>query len=165
MKILDSLSEGEYLLVLATNKAAMADLDEEQLLAMHARVRRARNKYVSLYRRAGAAKVKQKRARGSAEAANTRNAAKAEVFEDALGRVSRQLAVAARRSALELKEERLALARTDAPTFADGHGSKSKALQADSNPATVARKSGGRKKLEASTKAVGARRQAKKDAR
>lgn len=166
VKIVNSLSEGEFVLVRETKKAQMADLDEDELLALHTRVRRARNKYVTLYRRAGATKVKQKGSRGSGKSANTRNAAKAEVFEDALSRVSRQLAVVSRRSANELKDERLALARTDAPSFDDdGRDANGRTLRAVSNRAKVGRKSGGRKKFEASTLATGARRQAKKDKR
>lgn len=44
---------------------------------LHARVRRARNKYVMLYRRRGAAKVRAKGARGVAAEANERGWAKA----------------------------------------------------------------------------------------
>ena len=77
----------------------MAHLDADALMELHARVRRARNKYVTLYRRRGAAKVRAKGARGSAAEANERGWAKAEVFEEALARVSRQLAAAAQRSA------------------------------------------------------------------
>ena len=118
-KTVNALSENEYVLVRETAKAQMAELDEDELIELHIRVRRARNKYVTLYRRAGATKVKQKGGRGAGKAANTRNAAKAEVFEGALSRVSRQLAGVARRSARELKDERLALARSDPPSFGD----------------------------------------------
>ena len=165
MNIVNSLSEGEFVLVRETKKAQLADLDEDELIALHSRVRRARKKYVTLYRRAGATKVTQKGGRGSGKSANTRNAAKAEVFEDALSRVSRQLAVVSRRSASELKDERLALARNDAPAFPGSVEADGKARRANSNRAKVGRKSGGRKKHEASTLAAGARRQAKKDQR
>ncbi len=165
VKILNSLSEGEFRLVRETEKVQMADLDEDELIALHSRIRRARNKYVTLYRRAGAAKVKHKGGRGSGKTANTRNAAKAEAFEDALSRVSRQLAVASRQSARELKDERLALARGDAPSFDDGRIANGKMHRASRNRAKVGRKSGARKKFEASTLAAGARRQAKKDKR
>lgn len=88
-----------------------------------------------------------------------------EVFEDALARVSRQLAVAARRSASELKEARLAQARTDSsppraavkPARASG---VRKRVRVD-----TARESPGRKKREAGSIAAGSRRQAKRDSR
>jgi hypothetical protein len=165
VKMENSLSEAEFVLLRETKKAQMADLDEDELIALHSRVRRARKKYVTLYRRAGATKVKQKGGRGSGKSANTRNAAKAEVFEDALSRVSRQLAVVSRQSARKLKDERLALARNDAPSFPGSGDSDRTAHRADSKRAKVGRKSGGRKKFEASTLAAGARRQAKKDHR
>ena len=61
-KLLNSLSEDEYVLIRGTKKARMADLDEEALIRLHTRVRRARNKFVKLYRRSGAAKVEAMRA-------------------------------------------------------------------------------------------------------
>ncbi|CAN5476325.1 hypothetical protein BH09ACT7_BH09ACT7_21910 [soil metagenome] len=112
-KILNSLSENEFALIRETGKAAMVELDEDDLIELHGRIRRARNKYVTSYRRAGAVKVTQKGARGAGKAANTRNADKAEVFEDALSKVSRQLAVVSRQSAGALKAERLTRARSD----------------------------------------------------
>ena len=165
VKIVNSLSESEYVLVRETAKAQMAELDEDELIELHARVRRARNKYVTLYRRAGATKVKQKGGRGAGKAANTRNAAKAEVFEDALSRVSRQLAVVARRSARELKDERLALARSDSPSFGVSPDDDGKVRSMGRTRVDTTRESPGRKKYEASTIAAGARRQAKKDQR
>jgi hypothetical protein len=164
VKILNSLSEDEYVLVRETAKSEMAGLDEEELIALHTRVRRARNKYVKLYRRAGAAKVGEKRGRGSAKAANTRNAARAEVFEDALSKVSRHLASVARQSARDLKDQRLALARTDSPSFS-GSDSSGKARSKGRIRVDSTRQNPGRKKREASTRAAGARRQAKKDGR
>ena len=50
--LLNSLTEGEWLLLAETKRAAMADLDEDELLALHTRIRRARTKYMSQYRRA-----------------------------------------------------------------------------------------------------------------
>ena len=49
--------------------------------------------------------------RAAASSKNQRTRAKAEVFEDALARVSRRLAALARQSAAELRAERLAAAR------------------------------------------------------
>lgn len=164
-KIESSLSKGEFVLVRETKKAQLAGLDEDELIALHARVRRARNKYVTLYRRAGAAKVGEKGGRGSAKPANKRNADKAEVFEDALSRVSRQLATVSRNSARALKDERLARARNDAPDLAAAGDVDANVGSRGKSRMIASRKSPGRKKFEASTRAAGARRQAKKDKR
>lgn len=56
-KLLESLSASDFQIVRATEPTQIADLDEDALIALHARVRRARNKHVGNYRRAGAAKV------------------------------------------------------------------------------------------------------------
>lgn len=97
---------------------------------------------------------------------------KAEVFEDALSRVSRRLARVSRDAALELKAERLARARTDSPTSEKDTGKgrgkdKGKGKVASSGRIRTddTRESPGRKKYEASTIAAGARRQTKKDRR
>jgi hypothetical protein len=86
-------------------------LDEDDLLELHTRVRRARNKYSKLYRRRASAQVKTDRSRGRASKAHGRTAMKAEVFEDALAVVSRQLAEVARDAAEQLRAERLEAAR------------------------------------------------------
>ncbi|CAG7591820.1 hypothetical protein ACVH9Z_12020 [Rhodococcus opacus] len=164
-KILNSLSEEEFVLIRETKKAQMADLDEDKLITLHTRIRRARNKHVKLYRQEGAVKVADKGARGAGKAANTRNADKVEVFEAALSRVSGQLATAARASARELKDERLARARSDSPSFSELGDSNGKVGSSGKERADATRKSSGRKKFEASTIAAGARRQAKKDKR
>lgn len=164
-KILNSLSEGEYVLVLETKKDRMDELDEDDLIALHTRIRRARNKYSTNYRRAGSAKVKNKRARGSGKAANTRNADKAEVFEDALSRVSRRLATVSRQSARDLKDERLQRARQDAPSFMENGAGSVKVTSKGKVRVDETRANSGRKKFEASSIAAGARRQAKKDSR
>ncbi|WP_431238467.1 hypothetical protein ACQ86B_00635 [Mycolicibacterium aichiense] len=164
-KLLNSLTEAEFLLVRDTDTGALTHLDEDALLDLHRRIRRARNKYVGLYRRTGAAKVSAKGARGAARSANERNGAKAEIFEGALGRVSKQLGVAAARSARELKEERLARARQEssAPVTPAKGGGRVPTLGRARVDQT--RESSGRKKREAGSIAAGARRQAKRDNR
>lgn len=164
-KLLNSLTESEFLLIRETERAALAELDEDALLELHRRIRRARNKYVGLYRRAGAAKVSAKGARGSARSANERNGAKAEIFEGALGRVSKQLGIAAQRSARELKAERLARARQDSTAPAPPAKGKGKVATLGRARVDQTRKSPGRKKREAGSIATGARRQAKRDTR
>jgi hypothetical protein len=106
--LLNSLTEKELLLVRRTDPDQMADLDEDALVDLHTRIRRARNKYVTVYRRNAAARVEKTGGRGKAYAKNSRSRAKAEVFEDALARVSERLAAAARESAVALRAERLA---------------------------------------------------------
>ena len=82
-----SVSEAEWLLLAETKRAALADLDEDELLALHSRVRRARTKYVKQYRRAASARVAEVGGRGAARPKNRRAAEKAEAFEKALARV------------------------------------------------------------------------------
>lgn len=164
-KLLQSLSESDFQIVRATEPTQMADLDEDALIALHARVRRARNKHVGNYRRAGAAKVAHKGARGVARKVNERNAARAEILEDALSRVSRQLGIVARRSARELKEDRLARARS---AVAEGNPTpreSGKVRTYGRVRVDETRRSPGRKKREAGSIAAGARRQAKRDSR
>lgn len=163
-KLENSLSEDEFVLVRETKKAQMADLDEDALIDLHSRIRRARNKYVKLYRRTGAEKVDKKKSRATGRSANQRNAAKVEVFEEALARVSRRLGAVARQSAETLKQERLALARNDSPISAGGAGG-GKVKSVGRARVDSTRDSSGRKKYEASSIAAGARRQAKKDSR
>jgi hypothetical protein len=109
--LLNSLNETELAIIRETELARMVELDEDDLADLHDRVRRARTKYVKMYRREASAKVEEYGGRGKARPKNTRNAQKAEVFEDALARVSRRLAVIARQSAQALKAERLAASR------------------------------------------------------
>ncbi|MDG4822537.1 hypothetical protein O7635_11815 [Asanoa sp. WMMD1127] len=113
--VIGSMKEDEQLLVRETTADQMADLDEDELVELHTRVRRARDKYVKLYRRQSADRVKATGARGKAYARGSRDRDKAEVFEEALARVSRRLATAARAAARAFKAERIAEAR--AATF------------------------------------------------
>lgn len=105
------LNEQEKELLRKVEPDALGDLDEDELSAVHDRIRRARNKYSKNYRRQAAAQVGKDASRAKAHAKNARTAVKAEAFEDALARTSRRLAKLARDSADELKAERLAAAR------------------------------------------------------
>jgi hypothetical protein len=121
---------------------------------------------VKNYRQDAAQAVRRKGGRGAARPATKHNAAKAEAFESALARVSRQLGVVADRSAAELKDERLTRAAGDKKSsFSGAAGGKGKVISAGAERVDRTRKSSGRKKIEASTKAAGKRRQAKKDRR
>ncbi len=162
--LLNSLTEAESNLVRETKLDKLRELDEDGLVELHQRIRRARNKYVKLYRRQASAKVAAKGGRGIARPKNTRNAGKAEVFEDALARVSRRLGVAARASAAHLKAERLATAAGSTGRVSGGGDAKKSAAGGAGRVLHMPR-TPDRKKRAASTKAKGARRQAKKDAR
>jgi hypothetical protein len=162
-----SLTKAQGDLLRETEPARLADLDEDALLDLHARVRRGRNKYVGLYRRQGAARVAAKGARGKAASGNRINAERAEVFELALARVSKRIDVVARAAAAELKAERLAAAAavksgTGPETSGSSGGGTGTAAVSTRRRAT---KTTGGKKRDASSQSAGARRQAKRDAR
>jgi hypothetical protein len=155
--------ESESAIVRETDPAALAVLSEDELLDLHARVRRARNKYVGQYRRQGSARVQPAGGRGKARPQNQSARDRAEVLEAALARVSTALARAARASAAELKAERLEAARAArAGGFAPASAMSQprKRLSADRRPPE---KSSGRIKKDASSIAAGKRRQAKRD--
>jgi hypothetical protein len=105
------LNESEKTLLRQVEAPSLARLDEDALIDLHARVRRARNKYTTLYRRRAASQVKADADRAKAHAQHARTAVKAEAFEDALARVSRALARAARANAAALRAERLEATR------------------------------------------------------
>jgi len=163
--VLNSMTVAEQRLVAETSREAMAELDEEELLALHSRIRRARSKYVSQYRRKASGAVVKRGGRGFSYPKNQRDRDKAEVFEAALAAVSKEVAAHAARAAAELKASRLAAARSD------GSGPRKAPARAASvrKPATSrprgAKKTTGGLKKDASTLAAGARRQAKRDSR
>src|SRR5215469_16246571 len=109
--LLAVLNDAERLLVAETGRAELTALDEDAAIELETRVRRARNKYVSQYRRGASAAVAEHGGRGKARPENKRAAMKAEAFEEALSRVSGRVAVLARQSAAELRAERIAAAR------------------------------------------------------
>jgi hypothetical protein len=140
-------------------------LDEEELLDLHARVRRARNKYSKLYRRRARAQVKSDRSRGGASKAHGRTAVKAEAFEDALAVVSRQLAEAARDSAEQLRAERLEAARVAKAGKSAPKSARAKPAAKSSTGSAKSKKKARTpisKKSSASARAATRRSQAKK---
>ena len=168
--IVNSLRADELDLLRETEPARMGELDEDALLDLHARVRRARTKYVKLYRRQASARISDVGGRGAARPMNRRNADKAEVFETALARVSKQVDVVARRAAAQLKSERLAAARAvkkPPATTSDGRARETAAATgvASTGRARAATKTTGGLKRDASSRAAGARRQAARDSR
>ena len=164
----NSMSKSERELVSATETSKLRALDEEALIALHDRVRRARNKHVQLHRREVAQQVEVSGSRGVASLPPRRSASKAEVFESALARVSSALAKRARESAAELRAERLAGARRS--SVGGGAGQAAPRASDRGAPATKASaRSRGRRPVErksvAASRAAGVRRQAKRDSR
>lgn len=165
--LLGSLTEAERSLVRETEREQLAGLTEDDLVELHTRVRRARDKYVKLYRRQSATRVTTVGGRGKSFEKGTRDRGKAEVFEDALARVSRELATAARESARMLKAERLAeakAARATAPPRQAAPARKATPRKASQRIDRSVR-TPDRAKRHASTRATGARRQARRDSR
>jgi hypothetical protein len=158
-----SLTRKEQALVFETRRDQLRSLDEEALIELLARVRRARDKFVQLHRREVAGQVDEARARGVASAPPRRSASKAEIFEQALARVSSALARAARESAAQLRADRLAASRAASRPAATTPTPQPASLEA---PAPRARR---RKPIEhktvAAARAANARQQAKRDAR
>lgn len=157
-----SLTAAEQALVLDTEPPRLLEFDEDELLTLHDRVRRERKKALSVYRRQASARVEAKGARGKARmGAPGREALKAEVWEECLGRVSARLAALARASAKALKEERLAAARGEervgTPTAATPKVGSRTPRARTASPVE--------KKTRAATSSAGARRQAARDAR
>jgi len=158
------LTSAEVELIEATKATNLTSLDEDELGDLHHRVRRASAKYRKLHRRQASEQVGKDRSRAKASTKNVRTLVKAEVFEDALARVSRSLSAAAKKSATELKVERLAAARTDSPA-AERKSTAKKGQSATSSRKAAKKRSPVSKKNVASTRAKGARRQAKRDTR
>lgn len=163
--ILNSLTEQEWLLVQEADPAALALLDEDELLALHTRVQRARTKYVKLYRRGASSGVAARGGRGFSHAQNQRARDKAEVFETVLARVSKQVGIAAARASAALRAERIAAARGTA----NGGPGAEPPQEHDDGPVPSTRRAAvrttGGLKRDASSRAQGARRQAARDGR
>jgi hypothetical protein len=165
-------SAAEQTLLVATEPARLALMSEDELGDALLLVRRARNKYSKLHRRQASATVAEVGRRSATQSQNLRTLRKAEIFEDALARVSRAYSSAAKAAATQLKSERLALAKAatvPAPSAPKAPKSTSK------SPQTKGRTAAGRGVVPASatasparrgsSKAQGAKRQAKRDSR
>lgn len=165
MKKLDYklLTDSEKELVLAARPKQLRKLDEDELIDLHKRMRRARNKYAKLHRRRAAEQVKGDRARGKAAKRHARVAAKAEIFEDKLSKVSRRLAVVSREQADALRDERLAAASGTASPAAGTKGQRRRprdARKEDANRRARDKRSIERRSV-ASSRATKARKNAK----
>lgn len=165
------LNETEKLLIAETDREALAALDEEAAIELQTRIRRARDKYMSQYRRTASARVAERGGRGAARPENMRAVQKAEAFERALSQVSRRVAVLARESAAALRAERLALVR--AAKERDWPGAREMVpRQGRRGPAVAADRTGDRalrnpasERERADTLAAGARQQARRDSK
>jgi hypothetical protein len=166
--LLAILNDAERLIVAETEPAALAALDEDAAIELEGRIRRARNKYVGQYRRRASARVPEKGGRGKAGPGNERAAMKAEAFEEALARVTRRISVLARQAAAELRAYRIERARAAKATGpAAGEATPGTRRK---GPAVTGERSGDRalrspasEKRRASTRAMGARRQTRRD--
>jgi len=162
------LNDAEQQLLRECTPAKLRKLDEDALVELHTRVRRARNKYSKLYRRRAGERVRKDGGRAKASAVNQRTLVKAEVFEDALAQVSAQLAKVAAQSARELRDERLA-------TASSGKGARAKAAVPAARASKKAGKTKGKpaakrqtpisKRASASSRASTRRHQAKRASR
>jgi hypothetical protein len=160
-----SLTAAEQTLILDTEAPRLLEFDEEQLIALHDRVRKQRAKAVSQYRRGASARVDAKGARGKQRLGGPpRDALKAEVWEDALGRVSARLAKLAKQSAKALRDERIAAARNQRATPSTPAATKQAAA---TSPAAgrARRRTPAETKRQSSMQAAGKRRQAARDAK
>jgi hypothetical protein len=167
-KAVRGLSKPEAALVVQTKRSELTGLDEDALLDLHRLVRKKRNKYVKLDRRESQQRVKDHGTRDQSLASDSGVPDRAELFEDRLAVVSRQLAVVSRRSADRLRAERLDQARGR-----DGSGPRRASAARTDGVARRRDRSGhdrrianaGRKKREASSAARGAARQKKRDSK
>lgn len=148
-----------------TDPAALVDLTEDEVLELHGRIRSARNKYTGQYRRGASARVGAVGGRGAARSGNTTARARAEVFEEALSRVSRRLAALSRQAANDLKAERLAAARSEQGTGPGAAVATATKGTVGPGRARAHEKTTGGVKRDASTRSTGARRQARRDAK
>jgi hypothetical protein len=169
--LLAVLNDAERLLIAQTERAELGALDEDAAIELEARIRRARNKYVGVYRRGASVAVVEHGGRGKARPENRRAAMKAEAFERALARVSHRVAVLARQSAANLRAERLAAARAAKQGHGPGAWEAAPAM-GQMGPALTGEPIGDRalrspasKRRRAGTRAEGARRQARRDSR
>jgi hypothetical protein len=160
------LTPDELTLVKRSSASSMSRLDEEELVALHDRVRRARNKYAKLHRRQAAAQVAKDASRAVAGKKNQGTARKAEVFETALADVSHQLAKVATERAAELKAERLAAAAAVRGSKKRASGSRGKGSgKVGKKTSRVRAASHITDRRAASTRSQGKRKQAKADSK
>jgi hypothetical protein len=158
------LKKPELDLVREIEPERMAALDEDELIALHKRVRQARNKHVGNYRRKAAKRVAEAGGRGAARPGNKKSLWRAEAFEEALSRVSQRLAEVAHEQSEALKNERLARAQEGKWSGPETAGSSDGGVADEGVMRTHTKTTGGLKR-DASSQAQGAKRQAQRDSR
>lgn len=157
------LKEKERDLIRELEPDRLAALDEDGLLSLHKRIRRARTKHTTNYRRGAAERVVEAGGRGAAAAGSDKARARAYVFEEALSVISAELARVAHDEAEALKDERLARAR--AGKWSGPHSDGVPDAGVDAGRTREHQQTTGGVKRDASSRAQGARRQAKRDSR
>jgi len=163
------LTENERLLVDETDRDALGMLDEDGAIELETRIRRARDKYVSQYRRSASAAVAEAGGRGKARPENARARAKAEAFERSLSSVSHRVSMLANKAAAKLRSERLAAAKAVKQSDWPGAGERVPAQRREGPAVTPeptgerARRNPATEKERAGRMAAGARKQAKRD--
>ena len=158
------LNETEKALLREADPARLSGLDEDALLTLHDRLRRTRTKYAKLYRRRASAQVAGDASRARGHAAHVRTVTKAEAFEEALVRVARATAKAAKASADELKAARLAAARSTNRSAGPTKGSTRRGAKTSGTAKGASkRRTPATKKARASSRASTGRRQAARD--
>ncbi|MFE4195580.1 hypothetical protein ACFRJ9_06930 [Paenarthrobacter sp. NPDC056912] len=158
------LKDDQLDLIRELEPARIALLDEDGLLSLHKRVRRARNKYTTNYRRKAAGEVSEAGGRGTAASKSDKARARAYVFEEALSIVSTELARVAHDAAEALKDERLERARAGKSAGPESSGSANTSIAGAGRVLSHQKTTGGIKR-DASSSWQGAQRQAKKDGR
>ncbi|GIG23838.1 hypothetical protein [Cellulomonas denverensis] len=141
----------------------MAELDEDELLNLHRRIRKARNKKISIYRRTAADQIDEIGARGESAPLNEKHRIRLAAFEEALSVVSARLAEVAHQAAEDLRDERIAQAR--AGRSPGPHVGAEPSDEVDTGRVREHVKTTGGVKRDADSLAQGARRQAKRDGR
>jgi len=171
-----SLSAADRQLIADTADASLAKLDQDQLHTLLERVRKARDKHQSMYRRQASKRVPQQGGRGAASEKNQGNVDRLDVFAEALERVTEALAAVEAANgeddaaSKELRDARIEAGRLvsanpmaslpGADPFPTGPVSQKGAMSRDS-----ALKTPQQKKIVASTRAQTSRNQAKRDSR
>lgn len=158
------LKRDELDLIREVEPERIALLDEDGLLALHKRIRRARKKHTTNYRRKAADNVSEAGGRGAAASGSDKSRARAYVFEEALSIVSAELARVAHVAAEELKDERLARAREGRSTGPGPTGFVGDSAVGAGRDRSHQQTTGGIKR-DASSRSQGVRRQAKRDGR
>ena len=101
------LTADEAKLIEQTSVAALEKKNLDDVGAIYDRVRKGRDKYRGLHRRQASTQVRRDHARDTGANKNMGSASKYEIFEEALGRVSKREAELAKLNAGDLKKARL----------------------------------------------------------